>query len=109
MKIALVGYGKMGRAIERAAAARGHEITCRIDAGEEALFASTGFLQADAVIEFTRPDAAVGNYRRILAAGKPLVSGTTGWTDRRGEVERLVADTGAAMFWTSNFSIGVFL
>ncbi|MDE6127129.1 MAG: 4-hydroxy-tetrahydrodipicolinate reductase [Muribaculaceae bacterium] len=91
------------------AAARGHEITCRIDAGEEALFASTGFLQADAVIEFTRPDAAVGNYRRILAAGKPLVSGTTGWTDRRGEVERLVADTGAAMFWTSNFSIGVFL
>ena len=61
------------------------------------------------MIEFTRPDAAVGNYRRILAAGKPLVSGTTGWTDRRSEVERLVADTGAAMFWTSNFSIGVFL
>ena len=109
MKIALVGYGKMGHAIERAAIGRGHEVTCHIDAGEEQKFASPEFLEADAVIEFTRPDAAVDNYRRILPTGKPLVSGTTGWTARREEVERLVAETGASMFWTSNFSIGVFL
>ena len=109
MKIALVGYGKMGRAIERAAIARGHEITCRIDAGEEAKYSSPEYLVADAVIEFTRPDAAVENYRRILPTGKPLVSGTTGWTAARPEVERLVSETGASMFWTSNFSIGVFL
>lgn len=109
MKIALVGYGKMGRAVERAALGRGHEIVCRVDAGEEAKFKSPEFLAADAVIEFTRPDAAVENFRRLLPLGKPLVSGTTGWTARRAEVERMVADNGAAMFWTSNFSIGVYL
>lgn len=109
MKIALVGYGKMGRAIERAAEGRGHEITCRIDAGEEAAFDSPGYLGADVVIEFTRPDAAVGNYRRVLRSGKPLVSGTTGWTASRPEVEALIEETGGSMFWTSNFSIGVYL
>lgn len=109
MKIALVGYGKMGRAIERAALGRGHEIVCRIDAGEEAKYDSPEFLAADAVIEFTRPDAAIDNYRRILPTGKPLVSGTTGWTARRPEVLELVNQNGASMFWTSNFSIGVYL
>ncbi len=109
MKIALVGYGKMGHAVERAALGRGHEITCRIDAGEEAKFDSPEFLDSDAIIEFTRPDSAVANYRRLLPMGKPLVSGTTGWTSARAEVEGLVKEYGASMFWTSNFSIGVYL
>ena len=107
MKIALVGYGKMGHAIERIALSRGHEVTCTVDAGEETRFDSAPFREADVVIEFSRPEAAVGNYRRIIAAGKPLVSGTTGWTARLDEVEALLKEKDAVMFWTSNFSIGV--
>ena len=109
MKIALVGYGKMGRAVERIALDRGHEIVCRVDAGEDALIDSTEFRSADVIIEFTTPATAVDNYRRCLATGIPLVSGTTGWLARRQEVEKMVDESSAGFFWTSNFSIGVAL
>lgn len=107
MKIALIGYGKMGHAIERIALERGHEIVCTIDAGEEAKMDSPEFSGADVAIEFTAPAAAVENYRAALAKGVPVVSGTTGWTARMPQVKEMLAQTGGTLFWTSNFSIGV--
>lgn len=109
MKIALIGYGKMGHAIERIALSRGHEIVCTIDAGESDKFSSPEFLGADVAIEFTTPSTAVDNYRRVIAAGIPLVSGTTAWLNRLDEVKEMLADAPQGMFWTSNFSIGVAL
>lgn len=109
MKISLVGYGKMGHAVEHIALSRGHEIVCRVDTGEDHLIDTPEFRSADVIIEFTRPDTAIANYSRLLPLGIPVVSGTTGWTARRAEVEKMVADCGARFFWTSNFSIGVAL
>ncbi len=109
MKIALIGYGKMGHAVEKIALSRGHEITCVIDAGEEEKFSSPRFLAADVAIEFTTPATAVDNFRRVLQAGIPLVSGTTAWLDRMDEVKRMLEKAPQGLFWTSNFSIGVAL
>jgi 4-hydroxy-tetrahydrodipicolinate reductase len=109
MKIALIGYGKMGHAVERIALNRGHQIVCTIDAGQQERFNSAEFRSADVAIEFTTPATAVDNFRRCLDAGIPLVAGTTGWLDRRAEVEQMVSNAKVGMFWTSNFSIGVAL
>jgi 4-hydroxy-tetrahydrodipicolinate reductase len=109
MKIALIGYGKMGHAVERIALNRGHQIVCTIDAGQQERFNSAEFRSADVAIEFTTPATAVDNFRRCLEAGVPLVAGTTGWLDRRAEVEQMVSNAKVGMFWTSNFSIGVAL
>jgi len=107
MKVALIGYGKMGHAIERFLLERGHEITCRIDDGDAALFAGGEFAESDVAIEFTCPSAAVRNYEAAFKAGVPVVSGTTGWTSRMDEVKNLLHDYSATLFWSSNFSIGV--
>lgn len=106
MKIALIGYGKMGRAIEEIAVARGHEIVCRIDVNNQADFDSQAFAGADVAIEFTTPATAVENYKRAFAAGVPVVSGTTGWLDRKPEIEA-ACEAGATFFYASNFSLGV--
>lgn len=79
MKIALIGYGKMGKAIERFAKDRGHHIVCVIDADNQEEFESKAFASADVAIEFTTPSQAVANIRKAWAAGVPVVSGTTGW------------------------------
>lgn len=97
----------MGHAIERIALERGHRIVATVDAGEEVKLDSPEFVSADAVIEFTRPDAAVENYRRLIPRHIPLVSGTTGWTAAMDEVRALLEEHQGVMFWTSNFSIGV--
>lgn len=107
MKIALIGYGKMGHAIERIALGRGHQVVCTIDAGEENKFDSREFLDADVAIEFSIPSVAVDNYRRVLERGIKLVSGTTGWTAALPEVEKILERTEGTLFWSSNFSIGV--
>lgn len=107
MKIALIGYGKMGHIIERIARERGHEITAIIDIDNQDDINSDAFRSADVAIEFTTPATAVDNYRRALGAGIPVVSGTTGWTARMPEVEAMVAESGKGFFWTSNFSVGV--
>ena len=109
MKTALIGYGKMGHAVEKIALSRGHEIVCVIDSGEEAKFSSPEFLSADVAIEFTTPSTAVDNFRRVIGAGIPLVSGTTAWLDRLDEVKAMLKDAPQGLFWTSNFSIGVAL
>lgn len=107
MKLSLIGYGKMGHAVEKIARERGHEIVCIIDAGEQEKFQSEEFLSSDAVIEFTTPSTAVDNYLKVLAAGIPLISGTTAWEGRYEEVMNALKTAREGMFWTSNFSIGV--
>lgn len=109
MKLSLVGYGKMGHAVEKIARERGHEIVCIIDAGEADKFNSAEFHASDAVIEFTTPATAVDNFLRVIGAGIPLVAGTTAWQSRLPEVEKALETSREGMFWTSNFSIGVFL
>ncbi len=106
MKIALIGYGKMGHAIEEAALSRGHEIVCRIDKDNQEDFDSVSFKSADVAIEFTAPSVAVDNYRRAFAAGVPVVSGTTGWLEHLPEI-REACEKGQTFFYASNFSIGV--
>lgn len=107
MKIALIGYGKMGRMIEKAALGRGHEIVCIIDVDNQDDFKSEAFRSADVAIEFTTPTAAYANYVRAFDAGVKVVSGSTGWKkDHEADVMRLINE-GNTLFWASNFSLGV--
>ncbi len=107
MKIALIGYGKMGHAIEKIARERGHEIVAIIDVDNQDEFDSDAFRSADVAIEFTVPATAFNNYVRALGQGVKVVSGTTGWTERMLEIKEMCDKNGATFFWTSNFSIGV--
>lgn len=107
MKIALIGYGKMGREIERIAREREHEIVAIIDMNEEDKFQSPGFRSADVAIEFTSPKSAFENYTRAFEAGVPVVSGTTGWLDKLDRVKEACEKEGKTFFYASNFSLGV--
>ena len=108
MKIALIGYGKMGHMIEQIALERGHEIVCKIDVNNQDDFDSPAFASADVAIEFTNPTAAYGNYLRAFAHNVKVVSGSTGWMkDHKADVEALCKDGKQTLFWASNFSIGV--
>ena len=107
MKLALIGYGKMGHAIEQIARSRGHEIVSIIDVNNPEEFESEAFRSADVAIEFTAPSVALGNYRKAFAAGVPVVSGTTGWLDKMPEIKRMCSEEGKTFFYASNFSIGV--
>lgn len=108
MKIALIGYGKMGHMIEQIALDRGHEIVCKIDVDNPEMFESPEFASADVAIEFTNPAAAYGNYLKAFKHHVKVVSGSTGWmTEHKAEVEELTRDGKQTLFWASNFSIGV--
>ena len=108
MKIALIGYGKMGKEIEKIAVARGHEIVSIIDIDNQQDFESEAFKSADVAIEFTNPHVAYQNYMKTFAAGVKLVSGSTGWLEEHGEeVKKLCTEGGKTLFWSSNFSLGV--
>ena len=107
MKIALIGYGKMGKAIEQIARDRGHEIVAIVDINNPDEFNSEQFKQADVAIEFTTPATAFDNYMKAFAAGVPVVSGTTGWLDRINDIKNKCEHEGATFFYASNFSIGV--
>ncbi|KGF51935.1 4-hydroxy-tetrahydrodipicolinate reductase [Prevotella amnii] len=108
MKIALIGYGKMGHMIEQIALNRGHEIVSIIDVNNIEDFDSPAFASADVAIEFTNPKAAYDNYLRAFAHNIKVVSGSTGWmNDHKNDVERLCKEEGKTLFWASNFSIGV--
>jgi len=107
MKIALIGYGKMGHIIERIALERGHEIVSKVDIDNQEEFESDAFASADVAIEFTVPAKAVENYRKAWAAGVPVVSGTTGWNAQLPELKTEIAANGYTLFWASNFSLGV--
>ena len=107
MKIALVGYGKMGHAIERIAVERGHEIVCKINSGNPEDMDSEAFRSADVAIEFTNPASACANIVKCIENGVPVVSGSTGWLAKMDEVKALCAAKDGAFFYSSNFSIGV--
>lgn len=107
MKIALIGYGKMGKTIHRIAQQRGHEIVAIIDVDNRHDFDSETFSNADVAIEFTSPASAVDNYKMAFSKGVKVVSGSTGWTDRMSEIKELCNTHGATFFWSSNFSLGV--
>lgn len=107
MKIALIGYGKMGHAIEQIAIARGHEIVSIIDINNPQDFDSPAFASAQVAIEFTTPSTAVENYKKAFARGVKVVSGSTGWLAQRDEIKAMCDSGNATMFYTSNFSIGV--
>lgn len=108
MKVALIGYGKMGKEIEKIALNRGHEIVSIIDADNQEDFESEAFKSADVAIEFTNPLVAYNNYMKTFRAGVKLVSGSTGWLEEHGEeVKRLCTEGGKTLFWSSNFSLGV--
>lgn len=107
MKIALIGYGKMGKTIEQIALQRGHQIVSIIDINNTADFESAAFRSADVAIEFTTPATALGNYMRCFAANVPVVSGTTGWLEHLDEVKAKCEQEGKTFFYASNFSVGV--
>ena len=105
MKVALIGYGKMGKIIERIAKSRGHEIVSIIDIDNLSDFESDAFKSADVAIEFTRPDTAIANNRKCFKANVPVVVGTTGWNVE--EVKDELEKGNHTLFVSSNFSIGV--
>ncbi len=108
MKIALIGYGKMGRMIEEIALSRGHEIVCIIDVDNQEDFDSPQFQSADVAIEFTAPHVAYGNYLKAFSHNVKVVSGSTGWLKEHGDdVRRMCSEGGQTLFWSSNFSLGV--
>lgn len=108
MKIALIGYGRMGKEIEKIALSRGHEIVSIIDVDNQEDFKSDAFKSADVAIEFTNPMVAYNNYIKAFEAGVKLVSGSTGWMDEHGdEIKELCTKGGKTLFWASNFSLGV--
>lgn len=107
MKLAIIGYGKMGHIIEEVAKSRGHEIVCIIDVNNPDDYNSDAFRSADVAIEFTNPKAAYNNYLKAFEQGVKVVSGSTGWRDEhQADVEALIAK-GNTLFWASNFSLGV--
>ena len=107
MKIALIGYGKMGKTIEKIALERGHEIVSIIDVDNINDIDSEAFASADVAIEFTAPSAAHDNCVRAMRRGVKVVSGSTGWIHNHEEEMRSLCDGGATLFWSSNFSLGV--
>jgi len=107
MKIALIGYGKMGMTIETLGKKQGHSFPLIIDEHNPDDLQAGKTKGLDAAIEFTVPAAAPGNIKACLKLGIPVVSGTTGWNAQLPEIEILCKDTGGSLFHSSNFSIGV--
>lgn len=108
MKIALIGYGKMGKTIEKIAIERGHEIVSIIDVENRDDIFGPAFASADVAIEFTAPAVAYNNCIDAMKAGVKVVSGSTGWIhNHEEEMRRLCNEDGKTLFWSSNFSLGV--
>lgn len=106
MNIALIGYGKMGRAIEEIARERGHNIVLVIDFDNAADLVPEKLAAADVAIEFTSPHSAFDNLKKCLQAGTPVVCGSTGWLEHWAEIEQAFTENGALVY-ASNYSIGV--
>lgn len=107
MKIALIGYGKMGKEIEQILIARGHTIPLIIDLNNTNDLDTAHLQKVDVAIEFTTPSTAYGNVVKCLEAGVPVVCGTTAWLDKLPEVEQFCKEKNGAFFYASNYSIGV--
>jgi len=107
MKLALIGYGKMGKAIEEVALQRGHEIVLRVDQPNLHDLTKENMMKADVAIEFTGPHSAFDNVKTCLEFGVPVVCGSTGWTERLEEMKKYCAGKKGALIYSSNFSVGV--
>ncbi len=108
VRVALIGMGRMGRALDTLAPERGLQVVARLDAAEMARGLTAGDLNgAQVAIEFTQPESAVSNAGACLAVGCPAVIGTTGWGARRAELEDAVHRSGTPALWSPNFSLGV--
>jgi len=107
MKIALIGYGKMGKAIESIALSKGHEIVLKIDIQNNQDFTEAALQKADVAIEFTGPHSAFENVKKCIAWGVPVVSGSTGWLDQWAKIKDLCAEKNGTLIYSSNYSIGV--
>jgi 4-hydroxy-tetrahydrodipicolinate reductase len=107
MKAALIGYGKMGKAIEKILIERGHTIVSIIDIDNQEDFQSEKFKSADVAIEFSTPSAAYDNYLKCFAAGVPVVAGTTGWLEQLDKIKAICENEGKTFFYAPNYSLGV--
>jgi len=107
MKIALIGYGKMGKEIEKIALSQGHEVVLKISKSNLADLTTQNLKKADVAIEFTTPETAIHNIYKCFEAGVPIVCGTTGWLKHWEEVTNICKEKGQAFFYASNYSIGV--
>lgn len=107
MKIALLGYGKMGKIIEEIAISRGHSIVLKVTGSNAKTFTDAELKAADVAIEFTRPDAVIPNIDRCFKCGVPVVVGTTGWYDNLPGIIEECRRANGTLFHASNFSIGV--
>ena len=107
MKAAIIGYGKMGHEIEKILLERGHSVALVIDTDNAADLNAANLAQADVALEFTMPTTAYGNIRTCIENATPVVSGTTGWTDRLPELQELCREKGGALFYASNYCLGV--
>jgi 4-hydroxy-tetrahydrodipicolinate reductase len=105
--IALIGYGKMGHAIENILKQRGHQINLIVNSHNLLDFNYINMKDIDIAIEFSNPDAAYTNIKKCLDFGVPVISGTTGWLNKKKEIEKLVRDLDGGFFYASNYSIGV--
>ena len=107
MNAAIIGYGKMGREIERLLVERGHGVGLIVDADNRGDLDAAHLRGIDVALEFTTPATAYDNIRACIDAGTPVVSGTTGWTDRLDELKTRCKERGGAFFYASNYSLGV--
>jgi 4-hydroxy-tetrahydrodipicolinate reductase len=107
MNIALIGYGKMGKEIEQIAISRGHSIALKVDVTNASTYTIEELKKADVAIEFSTPESAINNIYKCFEANVPVVVGTTGWLQRLEEVKQACADKQQALFYASNYSIGV--
>ena len=107
MRIALVGYGKMGKAIEEIAVNRGHEIVLKIDEYNLSDFSKKNIAAANVAIEFTGPHSAYDNVKKALEFDIPIVCGSTGWLEKLNEIKKLCTDRKGSFIYASNFSVGV--
>ncbi len=107
MNVAIIGYGKMGREIEKILIDRGHNVAHIIDIDNHDVLTSEEFKKVDVAIEFTTPATAYANLEACMHAGVPVVSGTTGWLSRYDEMVELCNQNNGALFYASNYSLGV--
>ena len=107
MKILLLGYGKMGKTIEKIAIERGHNIAFIIDKEDQELFEQISDQNVDVAIEFSQPDAATANLLKCFSKKIPVVSGTTGWLGQLETVKNACRNDDGTFFYASNFSLGV--
>lgn len=107
MKVAILGYGKMGKTIEQILLERGHEVVLKVNNNNLEELTIANIKKADVAIEFSVPTSAVANYNICFDAGVPVVSGTTGWLDQLADIKETIIEKNGTLFYAPNFSIGV--